>query len=300
MNSSVNEIANAVLYEGYILYPYRPSSKMNRGERFAFGRVYPKNYSDLQGGSETCQHQTECLVQSRGKSLEIEVTMRFLQPLWREAGYITEGKDGPFRVVPELSVNGVRYQTWQEAIEREVKVSVGPWEPSQSRHVCFPFLFNESCAVETLDVGSAGDGAAIRRRRESLLGVVEFEAVQLAAEIFKITVRVSNRTALSSLECDDQDAVITRTFASTHTILRATGGEFISLLEPPSEFRQFAGQCKNIGTWPVLVGDERQAQRDTMLSSPIFFYDYPRIAPESEGRSFDGIEELVPHEEVSV
>ena len=46
--------------------------------------------------------------------------------------------------------------------------------------------------------------------------------------------------------------------------------------------------CKNVGTWPVLVGED--GQRDAMLSSPIILYDYPKIAPESPGALFDGTE----------
>ena len=46
--------------------------------------------------------------------------------------------------------------------------------------------------------------------------------------------------------------------------------------------------CKNVGTWPVLVGEEGQC--DTLLSSPIILYDYPQIAPESAGDLFDGTE----------
>jgi len=46
MNADIlRDIVDAVLYEGYVLYPYRPSSKKNRRERFTFGRVYPKPYS---------------------------------------------------------------------------------------------------------------------------------------------------------------------------------------------------------------------------------------------------------------
>jgi hypothetical protein len=39
----VDQIANAVLYEGYLLYPYRPSVK-NR-QRWTFGGLYPRPYS---------------------------------------------------------------------------------------------------------------------------------------------------------------------------------------------------------------------------------------------------------------
>ena len=52
MNTTlVEKVVNAVLYEGYILYPYRASSKKNR-ERFTFGRVYPEDYSIAQHGAE--------------------------------------------------------------------------------------------------------------------------------------------------------------------------------------------------------------------------------------------------------
>ena len=39
--STVDQVANAVLYEGYILYPYRPSAVKNR-QRWNFGVVYPR------------------------------------------------------------------------------------------------------------------------------------------------------------------------------------------------------------------------------------------------------------------
>ena len=81
-----------------------------------------------------------------------------------------------------------------------------------------------------------------------------------------------------------------RTFASTHTILSAPGGEFVSLLDPAPDYEAEANKCKNIGCWPVLVGEEKKNDRDTMLSSPIILYDYPKIAAESAGDLFDGTE----------
>jgi hydrogenase maturation protease len=78
-----------------------------------------------------------------------------------------------------------------------------------------------------------------------------------------------------------------RTFASTHTILHTPHAHFISLIDPPEAYAAAATACRNIGTWPVLVGDEAQKDRDTMISSPIILYDYPRIAPESPGDLFD-------------
>ncbi len=60
------------------------------------------------------------------------------------------------------------------------------------------------------------------------------------------------------------------------------------MIDPPDSLKEAVAECKNIGTWPVLAGDE--GQRDGMLSSPIILYDYPQIAPESPGDLFDGTE----------
>ena len=79
-----------------------------------------------------------------------------------------------------------------------------------------------------------------------------------------------------------------RSLVSTHTILNIRQGEFVSLLDPPEAYREEAAHCKNLGTWPVLAGEE--GSKDTLLSSPIILYDYPQIAPESGGDYYDGTE----------
>jgi hypothetical protein len=284
-SSLLDTVVNAVLYEGYILYPYRSSSKKNARERFTFGRVYPKDYSDSQKGAESCVSQTECLLRSRGQAPVLEVAVRFLQPIWREVGETNGGREDSFHVMRELTVAGVCHQSWQEATEREIAISVGSLNESEVTRHRSNFSFPAARVMEPLS-GSA----AILRRHESLQGEIEIEAAPVAPDLFKITVRISNLTPLSPPQCNDQDAVIMRTFASTHTILRAPGSEFISLMDPPAEVKEFADACKNVGTWPVLVGDERKGECDTMLSSPIILYDYPQIAPESAGSFFDGTE----------
>jgi hydrogenase maturation protease len=128
------------------------------------------------------------------------------------------------------------------------------------------------------------------RRQAAVKGVVEIELEPVAPVAVRIRVRVSNQTPLPDELLHNQEAVALRTFASTHTILHAAGGECISLLDPPGEYLEAAKACKQIGTWPVLVGDEKKAERDLMLSSPIILYDYPKIAPESAGDLFDGAE----------
>jgi hypothetical protein len=113
-------------------------------------------------------------------------------------------------------------------------------------------------------------------------------AENVGNQIFKITVRILNLTSFEGASEMNRDEALMRSFVSTHTILGVRECEFVSLLEPPEQFREIAADCSNVGTWPVLVGEE--GERDTMLSSPIILYDYPQIAPESAGDLFDGTE----------
>ena len=106
--------------------------------------------------------------------------------------------------------------------------------------------------------------------------------------VFKLTVRISNISRIEALGPVSREEALARSLVSAHTILEVRDGEFVSLIDPPERYREFAEDCQNVGTWPVLVGEE--GQRDTMLSSPIILYDYPQIAPESPGDLFDGAE----------
>src|SRR5436853_7930641 len=81
----VDKIAAAVLYEGYVLYPYRPSLK-NR-QRWTFGGLYPQAYSLAHGDTEPWSMQTECLVHgAAGTGLDISV--RFLHLVARLVGEV--------------------------------------------------------------------------------------------------------------------------------------------------------------------------------------------------------------------
>lgn len=272
----VEQVVSAVLYEGYILYPYRASSKKNR-QRFTFGRVYPEAYSRAQNGAEPCTMHTEYLV--RGTGAVIEISVRFLQPMWRQV--LVNGV-----VVPEIEVGGKLIQTWQEAVERKIRVRalrVGKL-CEEGREHAFTFAASETCEQ------TREQGVTIRRRQEAIVGNVEISAATIAADVSRITVRIMNRTPVPEVALEDPDVVLMRTFASSHAILSVRDGEFLSLLDPPEECAVAAAACRNIGAWPVLVGDEAMRERDTMLASPIILYDYPKIAPESSGDLFDATE----------
>ena len=88
MNPLIDKIADAVLYEGYILYPYRASSPKNQ-ERFTFGRVYPRAYSLAQQGAEPFAMQTECLLRGNGGIPGVNIRLRFLHPMARTIGLLS-------------------------------------------------------------------------------------------------------------------------------------------------------------------------------------------------------------------
>src|SRR5215813_6960410 len=87
----VDKVVHAVLYEGYILYPYRASSPKNQRERFTFGRVYPADYSTTQNDIEPCMMQAQVLVKTlENKSTALNVSVRFLHPTRRTIGALTQ------------------------------------------------------------------------------------------------------------------------------------------------------------------------------------------------------------------
>ena len=293
----LRDIVDAVLYEGYVLYPYRPSSKKNRRERFTFGRVYPKDYSHAQDDCEPFVMRTECLVRLTNESPVANVAIGFLHPMAREIATLetpvetwTPGVTPDFAIVPELRVGDKLFQTWHEAVERKVSLPLLALGNDSASRVEVPFRFYESHDFEPIrDDGKAIIGMVLRRQ-EMIEGAVEVSVEVLGPTLRKISVQISNQTPFALNEIDNPDPVLMRTFASTHLTLTAEGAEFISLLDPPTEFRALAAGCKNLGVWPVLVGDESLQERDAMLASPIILYDYPKIAPESAGPLFDGTE----------
>jgi hypothetical protein len=275
---AVKKIAEAVLYEGYILWPYRRSAKKNQ-QRWTFGGVYPRAYSEARGEDDPWIMQTQCLVSGDEEST-IEVNVRFLHVTERKVGR-RNGEDLEF--VEELRVGGELCLSWDEATEREI--TVGRFELSELLEapkrveIDIPGGSREEPLAEP--TGEVA-GALVRSWR-TLCGTVEVEAETLGERTFKVTVRITNTTPWGG---EHRESTLRQTFVSTHTVLEVEGGEFVSLTDPPEEFREAVRECENLHTWPVLVGEE--GARNMLLSSPIILCDYPQIAPESPGDLFDG------------
>jgi hypothetical protein len=306
----VERIVNAVLYEGYILYPYRASAVKNR-QRFNFGALYPESYSLAQSGTDAWSMQTECLVLA-SPDTALDVKARFLHLLARDVGVpiadcgmrISDCLNEDFRVVESLEVDGQLFQTWQEAVERDVSTPALKLNELVKEPCRFAFEFPARREMEPLRDATGKTVGAIIRNQESVEGAIELQAVECVSkdnapftnpqsairnpQLFKVSVRILNLTPPGGENFKSRDDALMRSLVSTHTILGVRNGEFVSLLDPPEAFSEVVSSCRNIGTWPVLVGE--QGERDCMLSSPIILYDYPEIAPESAGDLFDGTE----------
>src|SRR5579863_1646341 len=119
----VKEIANAVLFEGYLLYPYRQSALKNR-TRWTFGAVYPQAYSEANDGTEPWTMHTECLIEGKIDEIALEVTVRFLHLLVRTAAQpetVADNRAEPFAGEWGLA-SRLANEPLQEGIEREVSV----------------------------------------------------------------------------------------------------------------------------------------------------------------------------------
>ena len=214
----LEKIASAVLYEGFLLYPYRQTATKNQG-RWHFGTLGPT------GGSDPVEMQTEVLLEADPHTV-VDIEIRFLQ----------------------------------DRAERAWNTRYAPASAAPELH---SFSFEEAVAA------------------------VHLSATPVSANVYRLSIRLQNLSTPGS-EAVSRTQPSPVQMLSCHTLLGVENGAFLSLIDPPESCRAAAAACHNIGTWPVLAG--REGERTLMLSSPIILYDYPQIAPESQGDFYDGTE----------
>jgi hypothetical protein len=281
--TSVDQIANAVLYEGYILYPYRPTSLKNK-QRWNFGLLYPRNYRGTIDGTSAGTMCTQCLIQGDAAT-SIQIRVRFLQVVARQI--IEAAVEGGTRSANALLIDCELHQSWQEAIEREVALTYTLAELKEQRHQAFQFEAGSNSEPLT-DPGGVVVGF-VNRSHAAINGGVSLNADRVLEGVYRLTVQIENETITDQPDCREHDRIALETLVSTHTILETTDGEFVSSLDPPTALQDAVEACRNLNTWPVLAGDEN-GRATAMLSSPIILYDYPQVAEQSPGELFDGTE----------
>lgn len=269
---TMSDIARTVLYEGYLLWPYRRSAIKNQ-RRWGMGALAAPSPAGSGTVGDRTNAQTQCLLETTGNApFTLDVTVRFLHVVDRQ---VLRGGEA----VDELRVDGRLYQSWEEATEREVglREQLAPGARFAARRT---FAVPGGERVEELD----GDGTSlIRRRWRRIEGEAEIVAEPVDDEgLLRLTVRLDNTTP-------DGDPPGQRQMASAHLALRVTAGAgFVSAVDPPVHLREAADSCVNDGLWPVLAGEP--GSRDAMLAAPIILYDWPQVAPESPGDLFDATE----------
>lgn len=274
-------VANAVLYEGYLLYPYRASAAKNQ-VRWQFGVLVPRAQSEA-GWPESWFQQTELLCEDHGAAL-LHVVVRFLQV---EARQVEAAEAGTYRPVEALEVGGQRWLSFDEGMEQEIATAVSLRELIEGeREIRFDLPGGER--VDELGSENRTVGRVVRRRWPlSICLKLGAEPVRGPCPAFRVRVRVENATPW----CDpsaERSEVLRHSLIAAHTLLAVERGAFFSLLDPPEWARDAAEGCRNLHTFPVLVGEE--GCRELVLSSPIILYDYPVVAPESPADLYDATE----------
>jgi hypothetical protein len=278
------KVADAVLYEGYVLYPYRRSAQKNR-TRFQFGVLMPPPYRAVDE-HEPSASQTECLIECPADA-ELDIGLRFLHLLRRTAQRIDPGT-GAATEVDTLRVGQTEYSSWDEAVERERHFR-GCVADLLNEDTELLFEAGESVVIENLGGPDGERAGRLIRRCEPLLGAIVARAERTAGPYgaIRLRVRVENRTE-PRVPLHDRDEGLKYALIAAHLLIGVAGGSFLSLTDPPEWAAGETAACVNIGTWPVLAGPAEC--RDLMLSSPVILYDHPEVAAESAGDLFDATE----------
>jgi hypothetical protein len=257
-------VADAVLYEGYLLYPYRGTSSKNQS-RWQFGVLGPPGAADAGLGEDdtlTAQFPVD-------GAQAITMVVRFLQLQHRRAE--RELADGVFEPVDELTTPSGSWLTWDEAVEREM--SFGPLA-FDDQPWTLPVVAPAATEIEPVD-----GGRLVRERQEvrALLTVSR----EPDGALGRVSVRVSNVGATPTGKNDS----IARSMIGTHVIAEVVGGQFVSLLEPPSAAAAAVSRCSQHRCFPVLAGPS--GTYDMLLISPIILYDHPEVAEQSNTALYD-------------
>ena len=291
-------IADAVLYEGYVLYPYRASSAKNQ-VRWQFGVLVPPAYA-ADDPSERAAARTECLALA-GLDATVSIRVRFLQRQRRQVEVLASEPGGSvrFEATDRLEVDGQVHMAWDEAVDRVV--DVGPLPLASV--VCgadghtHDFAFPGGTDTEALgraDPSAGGTGSEddsgraegwLVRRRLAVEGRIRLAAEQAdgPAGLVRIAVTVDNTAGGDPAA--DRDGALGQALLALHVMVAVDGGRFVSLLDPPEGAEEAAAGCASDGIYPVLVGDD-----DVVLAAPIILYDHPAVAPESPGDLYDATE----------
>jgi len=284
-------VADAVLYEGYVLYPYRASSRKNQ-VRFQWGVLTPRLCSEADG-SERWSARTECLLDPGGQREDtvLWVRVRCLQTQRRRVeARLTGGSPGSlgsaFGPVDALEVDGTSHVEWDEAVDRTIDLPPLVIPPGGTAADELPFHLEGGSEIEPVHAADGKLSGRFVRERLAIDGMVRVATTPSAhgSPYVKVAVTVENATPWSNHASQRAD-VVAQSLVAVHTMLAVDGATFVSLLDPPDAAAGAVPACRSDGTYPVLIGAD-----DVVLSSPIVLYDHPEVADQSPGDLYDSLE----------
>ncbi|MEU4037538.1 hypothetical protein [Streptomyces collinus] len=290
--AQVSDVADAVLYEGYLLYPYRRSSAKNR-VRWQFGVLLPRDWVEadgplapgLSGSADSWYQQTECLLRVRRPGALVRVRVRYLQMQHKQVR--AAGAAGADQPVESLRTNdGTTHLSFDEAVPHEIAFE----RPLDE-------LLRGGCAVEAGAPPAEeteplpGGAGRVVRCREEVRALTTVAAERLSEDMVRLRVRTEHTGHAPDPRAPRGEA-LRRALLAAHTLLGGDGVEFVSQTDPPAELREWARACRNEFTFPVLGGgpEETEPAGRVVLSSPIILPDRPQVAPESPGDLHDAAE----------
>jgi hypothetical protein len=289
----VEQVADAVLYEGYLLYPYRSSSVKNRGPRWQFGVLSPPatvpaqalDDTSVAGAIESWFQQTQCLLEAPSDG-RIDVRLRFLQLQHKQVQQRVA--DETFETVPQLVIAGRLHIGFDEAVPCQFDVG-GEIDQLLAAEQTTTVTVDGAEQTEPLPDANGVVGGRIIRQRWSLHAVVRLQLQRVDAPFPLLRLRVRVENAKTDVPAGmARSEALRHSLIATHTIIAVNRGKFVSLLDPPEWAQVAARTCVNAHTFPVLAGEP--GAHDLVLSSPIIMYDHPQVAPESPGDLFDATE----------
>jgi hypothetical protein len=278
----IEAIADAVMFEGYVLYPYRASAMKNRF-RWQFGVLVPRIAGESSG--EPSHAQTECLVECR-KEAAVSVKVRCLHLQKRSIEAWVDASKG-WRACERVTLDGGELVAWDEATIETIMSPPLPLVALAEQAYSLPFEFAATAQREVVCHGNGAPAARVTRERWRISGSVLVVSERVRADLMKVRVRIDNMTE-PAFAGDDRGAALRQSLLGCHTLLHVQDGQFVSVIDPPDDLAAIAKSCVNEYTWPVLGGPA--GTRDLVLSAPIILYDHPLIAPESRDHFFDATE----------
>lgn len=280
------QVADAVLLEGYVLYPYRASSAKNR-MRWQFGVLVPPGWGAA--SAEHSHQRTECLLEPRGQAT-LRIQLRFLHAQTRIVQQAQP--DGGHVTVESLELSDRTVLPWDEGVVEQADLAVDLADLDDGEvtlHVTRPARED----TEPLHDADGRQVGRLLRRRERIAGILRLTATELdgPCRVLRLTATVENTTDWAD-PAATRDAALPHSLVSAHLLLGVSSGSFLSMTDPPEWAAPAVAACRNEHTWPVLAGstDGGRGGAQVVLSSPIILGDHPRIAPESPGTLYDATE----------